>query len=70
MDTFVLMNKCKNSQTTLTALLLPSHIEIYSLNYHPTKFGSKFRMDLDRELLVECNYRKTLFILRIHTPNA
>ena len=32
--------------------------------------ASSLRMDLDRELVVERNYRKTLFALGIHTPNA
>ena len=31
---------------------------------------SNLRMDLDGELVVERNYRKTLFALRMHTPNA
>ena len=34
------------------------------------KLASSLRMDLDGELVVERNYRKTLFALRIHTPNA
>ena len=34
------------------------------------KLASSLRMDLDGELVVEHNYRKTLFALRIHTPNA
>ena len=46
-----------------------------ALNYHPTKFSSVVKgsvdiwtkLDLDGELVVERNYRKTLFALRIHT---
>ena len=35
------------------------------------KLGShSLRMDLDGELVVECNYRKTILALRKHTPNA
>ena len=34
------------------------------------KLASTLRMDLDGELVVERNYRKSLFALRIHTPNA
>ena len=34
------------------------------------KLASSLRMDLDGELVVERNYRKTLFALRIQTPNA
>ena len=34
------------------------------------KPASGLKMDLDGELVVERNYRKTLFALRIHTPNA
>ena len=34
------------------------------------KLASSFRMDLDGELVVERNYRKKLFALRKHTPNA
>ena len=34
------------------------------------KLASSLRMDLDGELVAECNYRKTLFVLRIHTPNT
>ena len=34
------------------------------------KLASSLRMDLDGELVVERNYRKTLLALRIHTPNA
>ena len=34
------------------------------------KLASSLRMDLEGELIVERNYRKTLFALRIHTPNA
>ena len=34
------------------------------------KLASSLRMDVDGELLVERNYRKTLFALRIHIPNA
>ena len=34
------------------------------------KLASSLRMDLDGELVVERNYRKKLFALRIHTPNA
>ena len=30
----------------------------------------RLRMDLDGELVVGRNYRKTLFALRIHPPNA
>ena len=33
------------------------------------KSASSLRMDLDGELVVERNYRKTLFALRIHTPH-
>ena len=34
------------------------------------KRASSLRMDFDGELVVERNYRKKLFALRIHTPNA
>ena len=34
------------------------------------KPASSLKMDLDGELVVERNYRITLFALRIHTPNA
>ena len=34
------------------------------------KLAPSLRMDLDGELVVNRNYRKTLFDLRIHTPNA
>ena len=34
------------------------------------KLASSLRMDLDGELIVERNYRKTLLALRIHTHNA
>ena len=34
------------------------------------KLSSSLTMNLDGELVVERNYRKTLFALRIHTPNA
>ena len=34
------------------------------------KLASSLRMDLDGELVVEGNYRKTLFALGIHTSNA
>ena len=34
------------------------------------KSASSLRMDLDGELVVGRNLRKTLFALRIHTPNA
>ena len=34
------------------------------------KPASSLRMDLDGELVVERNYRKTLFALRINTPYA
>ena len=34
------------------------------------RLAFSLRMNLDGELLVERNYRKTLFGLRIHTPNA
>ena len=34
------------------------------------KPASSLRMDLDEELVVERNYRKTRFALRIHTHNA
>ena len=34
------------------------------------KSASNLKMDLDGELVVERNKVKTLFALRIHTPNA
>ena len=34
------------------------------------KLASSLRMNLDGELVVERNYRKTLSALRIHKPNA
>ena len=34
------------------------------------KQASNVRLNLDGELVVGRNYRKTLFALRIHTPNA
>ena len=39
MDTFVLMNKFKNNQTTLWTLLLLCILGDVALNYHHTKFG-------------------------------
>ena len=34
------------------------------------KLASSLKIDLDGELVVERNFRKTLFALRIHIPNA
>ena len=64
---------CNTGLPSLVVIVIGS-VDIWTkllktVNWRP-ETASSLTMDLDGELVIVPNYRKTLFALRIHTPNA